>query len=147
MQVGEFRSVSDLRFLLLIVDPASFWNTLLEVHKNKWRSIWKFNTNKQNGPWKRSFFVQNSYLRYLCLCQCAGGISISSTLLKTRPSKIYGSNGTHIHTSVDSSLPLKFWHKMAIFWLTLPETNIVAENRTSQKESSLPTNHFQGRTC
>ena len=29
---------------------------------------------------------------------------------------------------------------------TLPETNIAPENRPSQKESSLPTIHFQGRT-
>ena len=28
---------------------------------------------------------------------------------------------------------------------TLPETNIAPENRSSQKESSIPTIHFQGR--
>ena len=31
-------------------------------------------------------------------------------------------------------------------WITLPETNIGAENRPSQKESSLPTIHFWVRT-
>ena len=30
------------------------------------------------------------------------------------------------------------------FYVTLPETNIAPENRVSQKETSLPTIHFQG---
>ena len=30
---------------------------------------------------------------------------------------------------------------------TLPETNIAPENRPSQKETSLPTIHFQERKC
>ncbi len=29
-------------------------------------------------------------------------------------------------------------------WLTLPETNIAPENKPSQKETSIPTIHFQG---
>ena len=29
---------------------------------------------------------------------------------------------------------------------TLPETNIAPENRVSQKETSIPTIHFQGQT-
>ena len=32
------------------------------------------------------------------------------------------------------------------FQVTLPETNIAPENSFSQKESHLPTIHFQGRT-
>ena len=35
---------------------------------------------------------------------------------------------------------LKTW---TISWTTLPETNVVPENRPSQKESSFPTSHFQ----
>ncbi len=31
--------------------------------------------------------------------------------------------------------------------LTLPETNIAPKNRPSQKESSIPTIHFQVRKC
>ena len=30
-----------------------------------------------------------------------------------------------------------------IEWVTLPETNIAPENRLSQKETSIPTIHFQ----
>ena len=32
------------------------------------------------------------------------------------------------------------------FEVTLPETNIAPENKVSQKETSIPTIHFQGRT-
>ena len=31
--------------------------------------------------------------------------------------------------------------------ITLPETNIAPENGPSQKESSIPTIHFQERKC
>ena len=34
---------------------------------------------------------------------------------------------------------------MYIFQTTLPQTNIARENRPSQKETSIPTIHFQGR--
>ena len=35
---------------------------------------------------------------------------------------------------------------LVLIYHTLPETNMALENRPSQKESSLPTIHFQGRT-
>ena len=40
---------------------------------------------------------------------------------------------------------LKVLAENMFFSLTLPETNIAPENRPSQKETSIPTIHFQGR--
>ncbi len=39
-------------------------------------------------------------------------------------------------------LPQNFG-EMDPIWLTIPETNIAPENKPSQKETSIPTIHFQ----
>ena len=52
-------------------------------------------------------------------------------------------------TNTGSILPtqtLNVWYiylHLTIFYGTLPETNIAPENRPSQKETSIPTIHFQ----
>ncbi len=35
-------------------------------------------------------------------------------------------------------------YEQFVSWFTLPETNVAPENRPSQKETSIPTIHFQG---
>ena len=57
------------------------------------------------------------------------------------------------HASVKTSPVMRLstqnsWQvlKVDLIWFTFPETNIAPENRPSQKESSIPTIHFQVRT-
>ena len=42
----------------------------------------------------------------------------------------------------ESSFDL-LYAEMSVVMSTLPETNVAPENRPSQKETSIPTNHFQ----